>query len=100
MAFREAAESAIERAQEAAAEATGAKLRQGLEDVLSALGDVIPMSPDGKTADRLRRAEATVRQALADYDQGKLAELGALLVRARADILRYDIPGTDRPIGS
>src|SRR5690242_9740632 len=86
LAFRTAAESAIERAVAAASEATGAELRQGLEDAAAALGDALPLAPDVKTAERLRRAAAAVSRALADYDAGRLAELGALVEAARSDI--------------
>ena len=92
MALREAAESAMERALEAAAQASGGELRRGLEDVLQALADAIPLAPDHRTTVRLQRVAKTTRQALADLDMGKLAELGALVEQARADIGTYDLP--------
>lgn len=94
MALREAAESAIERAVEAAAQARGGELRQGLEDALQALADVIPLAPDHRTTARLQLVAATTRQALADLAAGRLAELGALVEQARADIGTYDLPET------
>ncbi len=94
MAFREAAESAMERAVEAAAQASGGELRQGLEDVLQALADATPLAPDRRTAARLQRAAETTRRALADLDSGKLAELGALVEQAHVDIGTYDLPET------
>ena len=93
MAFRQAAESAMARAHDAAADACGVDLRLGLEDTLTALADTIPLSPDEKTRERLKRAAQTIRRALADYDAGKLAELGALVEAAREDISTYDVPG-------
>ena len=92
MALREAAESAMERALEAAAQARGGELRQGLEDVLQALADAIPLAPDQRTTARLQRVARTTRQALTDLDMGKLAELGALVEQAHADIGTYDLP--------
>jgi hypothetical protein len=92
LAFRGAAESAIDRAHEAAADACGRELRQGLEDALQALADSIPLAPDPKTTARLQRAQRAIRQALEDFDKGALAELGALLEQARVDICSYDLP--------
>lgn len=93
MGYREAAESAIERAHEAARDMRGAELRQGLEDALSALADAEPRAPDPKTAERLQRVGETIRQALLDFDRGKLAELGILLENARKKLLSYELPG-------
>ena len=84
--FREAAESAIRRAIDAAAEARGTDLRRGLEDTEAALADAILLSPDTRTRERLERALGTVRRALGDFELGMLAELGALVEHALADI--------------
>jgi hypothetical protein len=94
MGFREAAESAIERAHEAAREMRGAELRQGLEDALSALADARPLAPDVKSATRLQRVAERISRAVGDLDGGKLAELGNLLEGARRDLLHYDLPGS------
>lgn len=85
--FKEAAESAIERAHEAALDMRGAELRQGLEDTLSALADAEPLAPDPAIAARLRGVAERVRQALGDLDEGRLAELGALVENARKELL-------------
>jgi hypothetical protein len=92
MAFRQAAESALERAHEAALEANGCELRQGLEDALTGLADASPLSPNRKTLERLRRSERLTRQALTDFDAGKLVELVVLLETARKEISCYDLP--------
>src|ERR1700758_3974107 len=93
MAFREAAESAIERAHEAAAGSRGAALRRGLEAPLQAIPDAMPLSPDTATTARLQRVDGTLRRALSDLDKCRLAELGALLQSARRDIGSYDVAG-------
>jgi hypothetical protein len=85
--FREAAQSAIERAHEAALEMRGAELRQGLEDALSALADAEPLAPDSGAATRLRGVVELVRRALDDFDSGKLAELGNLVEDVRKELL-------------
>ena len=85
--FKEAAESAIERAHEAALEMRGADLRQGLEDALAALGDAEPLAPDAAVAARLRSVAERVRRALGDFDEGKLAELGVLVESVRKELL-------------
>ncbi|HJS88117.1 MAG TPA: hypothetical protein VJ779_21915 [Acetobacteraceae bacterium] len=87
IAFREAAQSAVERAHEAALDMRGAELRQGLEDALSALADAEPLAPDPAAASRLRELAELVRRALDDFDKGKLAELGKLVEDARKELL-------------
>jgi hypothetical protein len=85
--FREAAQSAIERAHEAALEMRGAELRQGLEDALSALADAEPLAPDSGAEARQRGVAELVRRALDDFDKGKLAELGNLVEDVRKELL-------------
>ena len=85
--FREAAQSAIERAHEAALEMRGAELRQGLEDALSALADAEPLAPDPAVAARLRGVAELVRRSLDDFEKGRLAELGNLVEDARKELL-------------
>ena len=89
-AYRYAAESALERAHEAAATACAADLRRGLEDAREALRDaagVIP--PRGLVASilvRLEGASAKIEHALVDLACGALIELDTLLEEARTDV--------------
>jgi hypothetical protein len=90
--FRQAAESAIERAHYAAQEMSGTELRQGLEDSLSALADAELLAPDPGTAVQLRAVADLVRRALGDFEKGMLAELGALVEEVRRQLLSGDTP--------
>lgn len=73
----ETAEAALARAHRAALDANGAALRLGLEEARDALG------ADRAAAPGFEAAAAAVREALAEFAEGRLADMEVRLEAAR-----------------